>query len=122
MRTVIVAITAAAMLPLAGCANGGLFDRSPFDSRRDAAERYRDDARYQERALARNDRIYRGRNGQYYCERPDGTTGLIVGALGGGVLGNIIAPGGAGTIGTLIGAGAGAVLGRAIERGEARCR
>lgn len=133
MRKMLVAITAAAMLPLGACANGGLFDQSPYEARqearqerredrRDAAERYRDDARYQERVLARNERIYRGSNGQYYCERPDGTTGLIVGALGGGVLGNIIAPGGSGFIGSLIGAGAGAVLGRAIERGEARCR
>ena len=49
MRTILVAITAAAMLPLGACANGGLFSQSPYEARperRDAAERYRDDADY----------------------------------------------------------------------------
>ena len=83
---------------------------------------YRDSNRYRERRLSRNDRIYRGQDGRYYCRRPDGTTGLIVGGVAGGVLGNIIAPGGSKTIGTLLGAAAGAALGSAVERGEVRCR
>src|SRR3546814_6781219 len=64
---------------------------------------YRDDPRYRERRLSRNDRVYRGRDGRYYCRRSDGTTGLIVGGLAGGVLGNVIAPGGSETLGTIIG-------------------
>lgn len=74
--------------------------------------------------LNRNDRVYRGRDGRYYCRRNDGTTGLIVGGLGGGVLGNVIAPGGSKTLGTIIGGGLGAVLGNSIERGNNRveCR
>lgn len=74
--------------------------------------------------LSRDDRVYRGRDGRYYCRRNDGTTGLIVGGLGGGVLGNIIAPGGSKTLGTIIGGGLGAVLGNSIERGNNRveCR
>ncbi|MFN3452851.1 MAG: hypothetical protein ACK4ZE_11915, partial [Sphingorhabdus sp.] len=48
---------------------------------------YRDDRRYRERRLTDGDRVYRGQNGQYYCRRSDGTTGLIVGAVAGGVLG-----------------------------------
>lgn len=83
---------------------------------------YRNDRRYQERQLSRNDRIYRGEDGRYYCRRPDGTTGLVVGGIAGGVLGNIIAPGGSQTLGTILGAAAGAVAGSAIERGEVRCR
>ncbi len=72
--------------------------------------------------LRYNDRIYRGRDGRYYCRRPDGTTGLVVGAAVGGTLGAIIAPGGSEVLGALIGGAAGAALGREIERGEVRCR
>ena len=50
---------------------------------------YRDGRYYQTRSLGRNDRIYRGYNGRYYCRRNDGTTGLIVGGLAGGALGNV---------------------------------
>lgn len=48
-----------------------------------------------------------------YCHRRSGTTGTIVGAVGGGLLGHAIV---GGTAGTLIGAGAGALGGRSIER------
>ena len=74
---------------------------------------------YRERRLSRNDRIYRGRDGRAYCRRSDGTTGLVLGALGGGVLANLI---GGGTLGTLAGAGGGALLGRSVDRGNVRCR
>jgi uncharacterized protein YcfJ len=84
---------------------------------------YRDDNRYRERRLSRNDRVYRGQDGRYYCRRNDGTTGLIVGAAAGGVLGAVIAPGRSDTLGALLGAAAGAVAGREIERSqEVRCR
>lgn len=89
----------------------------------DAGRYHREDRRrYRERRLSRNDRVYRGNDGRYYCRRDDGTTGLIVGGLAGGVLGNVIAPGGSELIGTLIGAGAGALIGREVDKGEARCR
>jgi len=84
----------------------------------DPASSYRD-GRYRERRLGRNDRIYRGRDGRAYCRRNDGTTGLVIGALGGGVLANLI---GGGTLGTLAGAGGGALLGRSVDRGNVRCR
>lgn len=71
--------------------------------------------------LGDNDVIYRDNDGRYYCKRPDGTTGAIVGGLAGGVLGNIIAPGGSKTLGTLLGAGAGALAGREIDRRNVRC-
>lgn len=83
---------------------------------------YRDDRRYRERRLNDNDRVYRGENGQYYCRRSDGTTGLIVGAVAGGVLGNIIAPGRSDTLGTILGAIAGGAAGRSIDRNDVRCR
>lgn len=74
---------------------------------------------YRERRLGRNDRIYRGKDGRTYCKRNDGTTGLVIGALGGGVLGNLI---GGDTLGTLVGAGGGALLGRSVDRGNIKCR
>ena len=89
----------------------------------DAARYYRrDDRRYGPRRLGRNDSIYRGSDNRYYCRRDDGTTGLIIGGVAGGVLGNIIAPGGSKTLGTIIGAGAGAVLGKVIDDGDVVCR
>lgn len=89
----------------------------------DAARYYRhDDRRYRPRRLGRHDMIYRGSDNRYYCRRDDGTTGLIVGGLAGGVLGHVIAPGGSKTLGTIIGAGAGALIGRAVDDGDIVCR
>lgn len=88
----------------------------------DASRYYRDGRYYRERRLSYNDRIYRGNDGRYYCRRSDGTTGLILGALAGGLLGNSIDRGRSSTVGTVIGASGGALIGRSIERGEARCR
>lgn len=129
----------AAATVVSGCAGGGLggfgggrggSDFGRYDYNRpdpayggyDAARYYRDDRRYRERRLSNNDRVYRGQDGRYYCRRPDGTTGLIVGGLAGGVLGNVISPGGSSTLGTILGAAGGAVAGRAIDRNGARCR
>lgn len=81
---------------------------------------YRDDKRYRERRLSNNDRVYRGRNGNYYCRRSDGSTGLIIGGVAGGALGNVIAPGDSKTLGTVLGAVGGAVAGRAIDRGGSK--
>ncbi|WP_260923997.1 glycine zipper 2TM domain-containing protein [Novosphingobium sp. 9] len=74
---------------------------------------------YKERRLGRNDRIYRGRDGRAYCRRSDGTTGLVVGALGGAALGNLV---GGDTLGTLAGGVGGALIGRSIDRGNVKCR
>ena len=80
---------------------------------------YHYDRRYKSRRLGRDDQVYRGRDGRYYCKRNDGTTGLVIGAIGGGLLGNAI---GGNTLGTLLGAGGGALLGRSIDRGNVKCR
>jgi hypothetical protein len=87
----------------------------------DPARYYRSGGPYQPYRLGRNDRIYRGYDNRYYCRRDDGTTGLIVGGMAGGVLGNIITPGGYKTLGTILGAGAGALIGREIDDGV-ECR
>ncbi|TZG25162.1 glycine zipper 2TM domain-containing protein [Sphingomonas montanisoli] len=106
--------------------NGRQYDWNRYDRRNgdhyDASRYYRDDRRYRERRLSRNDRVYRGDDGRYYCRRKDGTTGLIVGALAGGVLGNALDNGRSSLLGTVLGAAGGGLLGRSIDRGEARCR
>lgn len=89
----------------------------------DAARYYRDDSRYQERRLTSNDEVYRGSDGRYYCKRSDGTTGLIIGAATGGILGNVIDGGRHRTGGTLIGGALGALLGRSVDQNsDIRCR
>ncbi|MDQ2878253.1 MAG: glycine zipper 2TM domain-containing protein [Pseudomonadota bacterium] len=77
-----------------------------------------------ERVLGPNDRVYAGTDGRYYCKRSDGTTGLILGAGAGGVLGNVIDGGHSRVVGTLLGAAVGAVAGKAIDQSnsQVRCR
>ena len=67
------------------------------------------------------DTIYRGADTRYYCRRIDGTTGLIVGAGLGALLGNQLDVGGSATVRTIIGGAAGALVGRAIDKGSVRC-
>lgn len=130
-----IALAAAAVLALTGCATGGSYsdtsgnwraydyDRpDPSYGGYDAGRYYREDRVQRERRLSANERVYRGQDGRYYCRRSNGSTGLIVGALAGGVLGNVIAPGRSEVLGTILGAGAGAVAGQAIDRNSARCR
>lgn len=98
-----------------GTSNGQYADNSNDDPNYDASRYYRDGNNYQERELSQNDRVYKGTDGRYYCKRNDGTTGLIVGALGGGVLGNVIG-GRSSAVGTILGALGGAIAGRAVDR------
>lgn len=93
--------------------------RDRYDDRR-AYDRY---GRYVEpRQVNRGDRVWRGDDGRYYCQRENGTTGLIIGAAGGALLGREIDRRGDRTLGTVIGAAVGGLIGREIERGRARCR
>lgn len=72
---------------------------------------------------------YQGRTwydgqGRLRCKKPNGTTGLIVGAAGGALVGRAIDTRGERLTGTVIGAAAGALLGREVQRSRAkyRCR
>lgn len=72
---------------------------------------------------------YQGRtwydgHGRLRCKRPNGTTGLIVGAAGGALLGRAIDTRGERATGTILGAAAGALLGRHVDRNRRgyRCR
>ena len=83
---------------------------------------YRDGRYYQPRRLSYNDRVYRGNDGRYYCRRSDGTTGLIIGAAGGALLGNALSNGRSGLLGTILGAAAGGAIGSSVDRGKVMCR
>lgn len=89
---------------------------------------YRGD-RYERGDYYRGDRYYEGRryrdhrryNG-YNCRR-SGTTGTIVGAIAGGLLGReVVGRRGDRTAGAIVGAGVGALAGRAIDKSSGRCR
>lgn len=87
-----------------------------FGTSYDASKDYRSGPQYSERQLDANDQVYRGSDGRYYCKRSDGTTGLIVGAAAGGILGNVVDGGRHRMGGTLIGGALGALLGRSVDQ------
>jgi len=83
---------------------------------------YDDQGRYREPVvIARNEDVWRGDDGQYYCRRSNGTTGLVIGAAAGALVGNAVARHDR-TAGTVIGAVGGGLLGREIDRSNLRCR
>ena len=67
-------------------------------------------------------KVWRDSEGRYRCKRSNGTTGLIVGAAGGALVGRAIDTHGERATGTILGAAAGALLGRSIDRSRVRCR
>src|SRR6478736_10396689 len=84
---------------------------------RDYRDRYGYDTRYYGRgyhseALSGNTRAWRGDDGRYYCRKSDGTTGLIIGAAAGALVGHAVDGGSSRTLGTVIGGGAAAAPGQ----------
>jgi uncharacterized protein YcfJ len=69
-------------------------------------------------------REWRGRDGRAYCRRSDGTTGTVIGAVGGALVGRTIDTRGDRAGGTILGAIAGGLAGRQIDRDSSkhRCR
>ena len=128
MRIVLCAALAGSAATLGGCMTYGGYDGwSAYDYNRPDPryngyypERYYRQGDYY--VMKRDDRIYRGQDGRYYCRRSNGTTGLIVGGAAGAALGAAIAPGGSEVLGALIGGAAGAAIGTSVDRGEVRCR
>ena len=131
-RTTSLMLAACVALPLAGCAGddygpgyapppprGYYAPPPPPPADYQPDREYREQPGY-DRRMSREDYVYRGNDGRYYCRRSDGTTGTVVGAVAGGALGAIL--GGGGALGTIIGAGGGALLGRSVDKGKVHCR
>lgn len=108
---VLATLMAGGIAPAAALAHGnhrgwykqGGYERGYREGYREAD--YRGDRRY-----------YRG---GYRCKRDNGTGGLVIGAIAGGLLGNQVARDK--TAGTIIGGGVGALAGRAIDKSDSRC-
>lgn len=78
---------------------------------------------YNENVRYDGPRTWRGDDGRHYCRRNDGSTGLVIGAVLGGVVGHEVAGRrGDRTLGTILGGAAGALLGREVDRGGSSCR
>jgi hypothetical protein len=113
-KSVLVAVTAATFVA------AGPAVADPDDYHHDNGHHYGQykhdhyDARY-----VRENHAWRGRDGRYYCHRSDGTTGLLIGGVGGAIAGGAI---GGDALGAVVGAGAGALLGHTIDRGTVHCR
>jgi uncharacterized protein YcfJ len=67
-------------------------------------------------------KVWRDSHGRYRCHRSNGTTGLIVGAAGGALVGRAIDTHGERATGTILGAVGGAIIGRSIDRRRVVCR
>ena len=67
----------------------------------------------------RTSHVYAGTNGRYYCHRGHGTTGAIIGAGAGALLGAAVTHGAAGPIAGAVGGG---LLGRHVARHTVHCR
>jgi hypothetical protein len=87
-------------------------------------EDWHDHRRYEDRrgyGRHRYDRVQSYRQREEGCGK--GTTGLVIGAVAGGLLGRAVAGrDGDRTAGAIIGGGTGALAGRAIDRSDDRCR
>lgn len=130
MRKMIMAATLAALMVPAAPAFADPPQWAPAHGKRyKDADRHHNAYRYDSRGryvtpqrLSSNDRVWRGNDGRYYCKRKNGTTGLIIGAAAGALLGRELDGGRSRTLGTILGGAGGALLGREIDRGGLKCR
>jgi hypothetical protein len=118
-----IALSALTAFPAAAQAQSyrdGYYDNSgnyyrAYDRRDDRrySQRYYNQRQYDQRQY---DRRYRN----HYGQRCSGSTGTILGAIAGGLIGREVAGRGDRTVGTIIGGAAGALAGRSIDRSDCR--
>lgn len=113
-----LAMGATAMVPATAGAQryqGDRYERAYGNAYQDGYNRDGYDRRGYESRTYRGDRgYYRNRNRNQRCN--SGTTGTIIGAIAGGLLGRSIDSRGDRATGTILGAGGGALAGRAIGK------
>jgi hypothetical protein len=119
-----VALAGLTAMPAAAEAQSRYGYSSPYDNGYySQGQRYdrRYDRRYSQRYA--NQRYQNQRYGNYYGRQcSNGSTGTIIGAIAGGLLGREIAGRGDRTVGAIIGGAAGALAGREIDRSGRNCR
>ena len=121
MRNSIFAIAAAALAITAAAPAAA--DPPPWAPAHGARQKYDRQGRYIEpRLLRSSDRVWRGDDGRYHCRRENGTTGLIIGAAAGALLGREVDGGRDRTLGTILGGAAGALLGREVDGHGLKCQ
>ena len=108
MRSLVLAVSAAAMAVPASF----VLPVEPAEAQ----------SRYYDRSGNYHGPTWRGRDGRYYCRRPNGTVGLVIGGAAGALIGREIDGGRNRTTGTIIGAAVGALVGREVARGSSRRR
>ncbi len=108
-----LAMGASALVPATPAAAQSRYDRGYYD------QRGYDRGYYDQRGYDRRD--YRRNYRDDGC-RSNKTTGALLGAIAGGLLGRTIDTRGDRTVGTLLGAAGGGVLGNEIAKGGNRCR
>lgn len=124
MTKTFISLTAAATMVVTSL--GVAAPAAAHDRYRDYRGDYSRDYRYRDRDYREyRDARYRDSRyayGERYRCRNDGTTGTIVGAIAGGLLGHEVAGRrGDKTAGVIIGGAVGAIAGRAIDKGNGRC-
>lgn len=108
--------------PLALPVSTNIYSQDVAQFNRGERRAYREGRRDARRQARYEGRYWRGDDGRYRCKRSNGTTGLLVGAGVGALLGNEIAGRGDKTLGAVIGGLGGAAAGRAIDRSRVSCR
>jgi uncharacterized protein YcfJ len=115
-----VAASALTALPAAAEAQSRYGYSNRYDNRYYGQQRYQNYDRRYANQRTYNQRTYNGGYYNHYGQRCSGSTGTIIGAIAGGLLGNQVAGRGDRTLGAILGAGAGALAGRAIDRSDCR--
>jgi len=115
-KTIIAAALASMALPSAAA----YADPPPWAPAHGYRAKHGDEIAY--RRTDNGIRYWQGRDGRYYCRRSNGTTGLLVGAALGALIGRSIDTHGDRATGTILGAAGGALIGHELDRGPTRCR
>ena len=134
MKKILIGLTALAiavptMAATPAAAQRGYQDNGRYERDYRDGRSHRNERRYSnnyDRNGYYNGRTWRDNRGQTRCQRADGTTGLLIGAVGGALVGRTIDTRGDRSAGTLLGAVVGGLIGNEIgkdgNRGRYRCR
>jgi Glycine zipper 2TM domain len=125
MRTSLIALTLAASVSLSAplAADPPLYSFGGGNAPSGSQIAYDANGNYvTSQTLGESDKTWVGEDGQLHCKRKNGTTGLVIGAVVGGFLGNRVAGGNNRLLGSIVGAVGGGLLGRSIDKANTKCQ